>query len=281
MPIGVEAPSSSSDTDAMSAQPTKSTSGDSYVFTNTESSTDNFVLLNKVVVNQMNGSGTDSTSMTTSMSGNTAPGGFAFTSLSQSTNQISDSGNVTYTGVVTPYLESQSGTDEVKLSVSGPPAATATLTNTESATTTGSNDGANYTDYGFAGQGSSAGTGVADLVGSSPMASAEHMGTSPNSLDTSSGLLSALGGADVHAMSFAGSEIMPTENAGGTGVSLEESSLESGSVPPNWVSQPAGIGYPRNAPGLTTWTGSGRGSTSSTGFACRSPAGMRRRWTVG
>ena len=54
-------------------------------------------------------------------------------------------------------------------------------------------------------------------MGSSPTASAEHLGTSPNSLDTSSGLLSALGGADVHAMSFAGSEIMPAENAGGHG----------------------------------------------------------------
>ena len=253
-----------SDTDAMSAQGTKSTSGDNYTFTNTESSTDNFVLLNKVVVNQMNGGGTDTSSMTTSMSGNTAPGGFAFTSLSESSNQISDSGNVTYSGVVTPYLESQSGTDEVKLSVSGPPAATATLTNTESATTTGSNDGANYTEYGFAGQGSSAGTGVADLVGTSPMASAEHMGTSPNSLDTGSGLLSALGGADVHAMSFVGAEIMPAENAGGTGVSLEES-FQSGSEPTNWVSHPSGIGYRRNSPGITTWTGSGSGSTSSTG----------------
>ena len=63
-----------SDVEAMSAQGTKSTSGDSYVFTDTESSTDNFVL-NKVVLNAMNGSGTDSTSMTTSMSGFTGPGG--------------------------------------------------------------------------------------------------------------------------------------------------------------------------------------------------------------
>jgi hypothetical protein len=65
-------------------------------------------------------------------------------------------------------------------------------------------------------------------------------------------------------MSFAGSEILPAENAGGTGVSLEES-FESGSEPTNWVSHPSGIGYRRNSPGITTWTGSGSGSTSSTG----------------
>jgi hypothetical protein len=101
---------------------------------------------------------------------------------------------------------------------------------------------------------------------------AEHRETSPGSLDTSSGLLSALGGADVHAMSFAGSEILPAENAGGTGVALEES-FESGSEPTNWVSHPSGIGYRRNSPGIATWTGSGSGSTSSTGtpFAGNAP----------
>ncbi len=260
-----------SDIEAMSAQGTKSTSGDSYVFTDTESSTDNFVL-NKVVLNAMNGSGTDSTSMTTSMSGDTGPGGFSFTSLSENINHITDNGSVTYSGVVTPYALVQSATAELEISVTGPPAATTTLISINTATTTGTADGANYGEYAFAGQGPTAGSPVAGLVGSSPTASAQHLGTSPNSLDTSSGLLSALGGADVHAMSFAGSEILPAENAGGTGVSLEES-FESGSEPTNWVSHPSGIGYRRNSPGITTWTGSGSGSTSSTGtpFAGNAP----------
>jgi hypothetical protein len=112
---------------------------------------------------------------------------------------------------------------------------------------------------------------VAGLVGSSPTASAEHLGISPNSLDTSSGLLSALGGADVHAMSFAGSEILPAENAGGTVVAggvvrvgLGADELGVASVGDRLSAELAGV---------TTWTGSGSGSTSSTGtpFAGNAP----------
>jgi hypothetical protein len=77
-------------------------------------------------------------------------------------------------------------------------------------------------------------------------------------------LLSGLGGAAVHAMSFAGPEIMPATNPGGTSVWLEES-FQSGSQPTNWTSHPSGIGYRRSSPGVTTWTGSGSASTSSTG----------------
>ena len=47
----------------------------------------------------------------------------------------------------------------------------------------------------LAGTGYSAGTEVADLLGTSPPDSAEHMGTTPGNLDTSQGLVSALGGA--------------------------------------------------------------------------------------
>jgi hypothetical protein len=50
------------------------------------------------------------------------------------------------------------------------------------------------------------------LLDSPPLGIAEHLGTSPNSLDTSPGLLSALGGEGVHAMSFTGAEISPTAN---------------------------------------------------------------------
>jgi hypothetical protein len=107
---------------------------------------------------------------------------------------------------------------------------------------------------------------VADQIGGSTAGSAEHLGTSPGSLDTGSGLMSALGGMGVHAMSFEGSDILPTANPAGTSMWLEESN-QYGQTPTNWVSHPSGIGYRRSSPGITTWSGSGSGSTSSTGAA--------------
>ncbi len=93
---------------------------------------------------------------------------------------------------------------------------------------------------------------------------AEHLGTSPASLDTSSGLMSALGGMGVHAMSFAGPDILPEANPGGTEVWLEESN-EVGQTPTNWVSHPSGIGYRRSSPGIITTTGSGSSASTSQG----------------
>ena len=120
------------------------------------------------------------------------------------------------------------------------------------------------TEMGGAGGGATAGTQVAGQIGGSPLGSAEHQGTSPGSLDTSSGLLSGLGGEAVHPMSYSGAEIMPKPNPTGTSMWLEESN-QSGQTPTNWVSHPSGIGYRRSSPGVTTWTGSGSGSRSSTG----------------
>ncbi len=260
------------DSSSMTAQGSKSTAGDSYVFTETESSTDDFVL-SKNVPGVMSGSGTDSNSLTTSMSGYTAPGGFAYTSYSENVNTQDETGSVTYDGIVTPYSQQVVTTDELKIVVSGgPPASTATLTSTNTATTTGSNDGANYTEFDFAGEGDSAGEQVATQVGTSPTASAEHMGTSPDSLDTGTGLLSAMGGADLHAMSFTGTEIKPAANPSGNGVWLEES-FEYGSQPTNWQSHPSGIGYRRNSPGITTTTGAGSSASTTTGppFAGNAP----------
>ena len=49
------------------------------------------------------------------------------------------------------------------------------------------------TEMGGAGGGSTAGTQVAAQIGGSSLGSAEHLGTSPGSLDTSSGLLEFTG----------------------------------------------------------------------------------------
>ncbi len=76
--------------------------------------------------------------------------------------------------------------------------------------------------------------------------------------------MSALGGMGVHAMSFAGPDILPEANPGGTEVWLEESN-EVGQTPTNWVSHPSGIGYRRSSPGIITTTGSGSSASASQG----------------
>jgi len=102
-----------SDAVVMSSQWTKSTSVNNYVFTDMESSADNFAL-NKVVNDVMNGNATESRGMMTSMSGETTGSGFAFTSSSENINKIRESGSVTYDGVVTPYVHSQTRTMELE-----------------------------------------------------------------------------------------------------------------------------------------------------------------------
>jgi hypothetical protein len=136
------------------------------------------------------------------MSGNTAPGNFSFTSLSQGTSALVESGSSTYNGVTTPINLVSGFTQTLNLAVTGgPPVVTTTIQSVTSSTFSGA--GANFSETVNAGGGSTEGSAVASLVGTSPRGSAEHLGTTPNALDTSSGLLSAVGGAAMHAMSFA------------------------------------------------------------------------------
>ena len=164
-------------------------------------------------------------------------------------------------GVTTPFASLNILSVEVAYAVT--PGTTDPLSTDASTSTSGSNDGANLTEVAGAGAAATAGVVVAGQLGGSPDGSAEHLGTSPNSLDTSSGLMSAMGGEGVHAMSFAGSEILPTANPAGTSLWLEESN-QYGQTPTNWVSHPSGIGYRRSSPGVTTsGSGSGSGTTGA------------------
>ena len=60
-----------------------------------------------------------------------------------------------------------------------------------------------------AGQADTAGNSTAENLGTFPSNGAVHDGTSTPALDVSQGLVSALGGQDVHPLEFAGAEIMP------------------------------------------------------------------------
>ena len=76
-------------------------------------------------------------------------------------------------------------------------------------------------------------------MGSSPLDSPIQDGTTLGEWDTSQGLVSALGGQDMHALQFAGAEIQPALS--GSAIVLEQNLGGSGT----WVSHPSAIGYRR------------------------------------
>ncbi len=97
---------------------------------------------------------------------------------------------------------------------------------------------------------------VAANAGGTPPNTALHLGTSPGGLNTSAGLVSALGGIAAHPMQFTGGEMGAELSSGSSALVIEESFL-SGETPTLWVSHPSGIGYRRPSPGFS---GSGSGS---------------------
>ncbi len=245
---------------SVSAWGQKSTSGDAFAFSDSESSDDDFSL-NKTITGTMIGTASVVTNDGMNISGTTSIGGFSYTSVSLTSTSLGEAGSVTDDGVTTPFASLNILSVEVAYAVT--PGTTDPLSTDASTSTSGNDEGANLTEVSGAGAAATAGVVVAGQLGGSPDGSAEHLGTSPNSLDTSSGLMSAMGGEGVHAMSFAGSEILPTANPAGTSLWLEESN-QYGQTPTNWVSHPSGIGYRRSSPGVTTsGSGSGSGTTGA------------------
>ena len=94
-----------------------------------------------------------------------------------------------------------------------------------------------------------AGSSVAENLGTFP-GSAVHDGTTQPNLDTSKGLVSALGGQDLNPMAFAGSEITPTVNLTGSAMNLMEAnqSASGAGSTTEWLSHPEMIGYQRPVP---------------------------------
>ena len=206
----------------MNASGTKSTSGDSYAFNENESSNHLFVLT-KTMPGAMDGVGTVTSNVVSSMSGSTGGGALSSTQSVAIFQSRTEAGHVTYSGGTSPFASLSSHSAQDLINVSGPPATTGTATLLDTVSTSGADGGADMTEMGGAGQGITAGTQVSGQMGSSPRGSAEHLGTSPGSLDTSSGLLSGLGGEAAHPMSYSGAEIMPKPSPTGTSMWLQES----------------------------------------------------------
>ena len=185
------------------------------------------------------------------MTGRTSTGpsasSFSYSQSNTYSDSLSDYGNVTAAGVVTPFSESQASSATYRYSVTGPPVTTAYQQSIISSTLTGNTPyPANFTETVVAGHADTAGSSVAHDAGSAPANSAEHLGTTPNNLEGSGGLASGLGGFAVHSLLFAGPEVMAEVSSGGNSLVLQEA--YSSSSPTNWVSHPTGIGYRRPAP---------------------------------
>ena len=159
---------SGNDSSGMKASGTYSTSSSpSYGFNENESSSDNFVL-NKTMPGSMNGVGTVTQSLVTSMSGSTSGGAFSSTQSVTISNSETQSGSVTYSGVTTGFAALNTHFEVQSVGITGPTAVTTTATLTNTVTASGALDGADMTEMRAAGQGSTAGTQVAGQIGGSP-----------------------------------------------------------------------------------------------------------------
>ena len=261
--IGID--DSGADDDVMWAQGNENVHGMNYTFGDSESLDDNFEL-NKNFPSQYSGQCIDSSQGTDVMDGTSSQGlsGSAYSyTVSDTTSQaINISGENSDGPVITGIDFGWVSSDTLWYKVSGPPDTTYWIEN-YSSSSEGGVGGGDWTETVSAGTGYSAASGVADELGSSPPDSAMHLGTTPGQLDTSQGLVSALGGAGAHALTFAGPEVKPVDN--GDAVVLEEG-WGGGESPSNWVAHPSasGIGYRRPSPGVAS-SGSQAAIPPSTG----------------
>jgi hypothetical protein len=145
------------------------------------------------------------------------------------------------------YSDASSNTDEYVYS--GPPSSTVTVEQTGSTTESGG-DPVNLTETLAAGHGDASGGTVAGNLGSFPEGAygpggEVHDGTSQPVLDTSQGLVSAIGGQDVHGLEFVGAAIAPVRSS--SGMILEEPNQSTPGTGDfvNWSSHPSAIGYRR------------------------------------
>ena len=150
------------------------------------------------------------------------------------------------------YGGSNSATDVY--TISGPPASTLTDEVTSSSTESGSAPTLPLPGGVIPAYWDTSATELAKTVGSSSPNSPIQDGTSDVPWDTSQGLVSALGGQDMHALQSTGAEIQPALS--GSSIALEEGGGGSGT----WASHPSAIGYRRQ--GYLPHSGSGAGSST-------------------
>src|SRR5579885_1911166 len=263
------------DSDYFYADGVKSSTGDQYTFSTTEATGED-LLFTDVLSGSYTLTGGMVSAETMGTYGTEWHSG-TITSYSEhisswTSEQLSDSGSSTYyvinggatETIVEPYSEVSDHTGTYAYQVTGPPAATVTLLSQTYDSDTGSTPsnipfltlviGNTGDGYVVERLGQSAGGGDGRT--------AVHLGTSPNSLNGSQGLVSALGGLAAHGLSYAGGDLaaVPT----GNGLVIEDSDRSVGAQTA-LVAYPMGIGYRRAGSYSNGGSGSGSGSGGGSG----------------
>ena len=104
--------------------------------------------------------------------------------------------------------------------------------------------GVNVSETTTAGHADTVGIGTAEDLGSFAPYHAVHDGANEPTLDSSQGLISALGGQNANALEFVGAEIHVGPNPTGTAMVVDEGWSGASPITP-WVSHPSAIGYRR------------------------------------
>jgi hypothetical protein len=190
---------------------------------------------------------------------------YSFETSLLDTQNSSELGSTTLPGPVVTGISSASSSTEIEAYLhTGPPSTIVPIETTLFGGNSGSAPALALHETASAGHADVSGSAVAEQVGGYPGTGAIHDGTTQPDLDMGDGLVSALGGQNVHAIEFDGAEIQAAVNGTGTGVVLQEvgaSSTES------WVSHPSVMGYQRVPPTISETTNPTESPVMDSGFS--------------
>ena len=186
-----------------------------------------------------------------------SPDPYSFVTYNTGSYSETDSGATTGTlDEVNDFSDWESSSYADEYTITGPPASTVTDEATSTGTTSGDpRDTSNGTL--IPAYWDTYAVGLATSMGTSPLDAPIQDGTTTGEWDTSKNLVSALGGQDMHALQFTGSEVQPALS--GSAIVLEQGAGGSGT----WVSHPSAIGYRRQGY-VTSGSHGGSGSTTIT-----------------
>jgi hypothetical protein len=212
---------SNADSATFAAQGTKSSAGDNYGFSAQDNQSDLAVLTESITGSYILSATNIETQLATSFGSEWLSGSaqsYSFQQTMTSSDVMTDGGTSTYyivqngvTQTLTqPFAETESTSQSVAYVFTGPPLSRATLGSFYNHAISGSTPSGIPVESiveSSTNQGLPQAETVAGNAGTSNPNTAEHLGTSPNGLDSSKGLLSAMGGMAAHPLQFTGGKL--------------------------------------------------------------------------
>ena len=232
------------DDNVLAVTGTESSTGCSYSFIDTDSREYVYVL-GEVVTGGTDRISYDLTivaSSETEISGTASgsPDPYSFISWSTDCYSETDSGASTTTlGEVNDFSDEFNDSDGYEYTLTGPPAGTITDVDTTSISSSGGDPKDSLNGTLIPAYWDTYAQALATSLGSSPVNAPVQDGTTSGEWDTDQGLVSAIGGQDMHALQFTGSEIQP--GISGSAVVIKQ----GGGGSSIWASHPSAIGYRR------------------------------------